>query len=357
MRFIYLSLPYTQATANTQIVGVEMAKLIKSLCQNTMTSPADFHLIGHSLGAHISGYAGQLVPGLGRITGLDPAGPYFENTDPVVRLDPTDAQFVEAIHTDGTSTIQLGLGLLQVVGHVDYYPNGGYNQPNCPATSSKLLNTLFSLAALCVECVENGISCSHSSSFDFFTDSIENKCKYTAYPCSSKADFDKGLCLKCSDKGCNRMGYWSSKSNDNGMLFLNTQSPTKQPFCKQHYRVELYSNNLNGAMQTRGKFTFYFLTRNHMSTIEVLDNSETTFKQDSVESRFISLNEPIYDGDILSLFVSFEKSSSLLSSWLYWNEWSFKYVEVFSGDNQSLIRFCPYKQIIQSGQTVQFKKC
>ena len=347
-----------QATANTQIVGVDMAKLINSLCQNTNTTPGDFHLIGHSLGAHISGYAGQLVPGVGKITGLDPAGPYFENTDPVVRLDPTDAQFVEAIHTDGTSILMLGAGLFQSVGHLDFYPNGGTNQPNCPATSSKVLNTLFSLANLCVECIEDVAWCSHNSVVHYYIDSIENKCQYTAYPCGSKADFDKGLCLKCSDRGCNRMGYWSSQSKDTGMLFLNTQSPTRLPYCKQNYRVDLYSHNISGgAVQTRGKFTLYFLTQNHMSSIEVLDNSETTFKQDSVESRFISLNEPIYDGDILSLFVSFDKSPNLLSGWLYWNEWSFKHVEIFSGDNQRLLRFCPYKQIIQSGQTVQYKKC
>jgi hypothetical protein len=43
-----------------------------------------------------------------------------------VRLDPTDAVFVEAIHTDGTATLQIGLGLFQAVGHIDYYPNGKY---------------------------------------------------------------------------------------------------------------------------------------------------------------------------------------------------------------------------------------
>lgn len=52
--------------------------------------------------------------------------PYFENTDPKVRLDPTDAIFVEAIHTDGTATLQVGLGLFQAVGHIDFYPNGIY---------------------------------------------------------------------------------------------------------------------------------------------------------------------------------------------------------------------------------------
>jgi hypothetical protein len=43
--------------------------------------------------------------------GLDPAGPYFENTDPSVRLDPTDALFVDVIHTDGTNNLLLGLGI------------------------------------------------------------------------------------------------------------------------------------------------------------------------------------------------------------------------------------------------------
>ena len=32
--------------------------------------------------------------------GLDRAGPYFSYTDPEVRLDPSDARFVDVIHTD-----------------------------------------------------------------------------------------------------------------------------------------------------------------------------------------------------------------------------------------------------------------
>lgn len=37
---------------------------------------------------------------LGFFLGLDPAGPYFEGTPPEVRLDPTDANFVDVIHSN-----------------------------------------------------------------------------------------------------------------------------------------------------------------------------------------------------------------------------------------------------------------
>ena len=61
--------PYTQATANTQVVGAEVALLIKHMMQKYRSKASDFHVIGHSLGAHIAGYVGQGVPGLGRISG------------------------------------------------------------------------------------------------------------------------------------------------------------------------------------------------------------------------------------------------------------------------------------------------
>ena len=64
-------------------------------------------------------------------SGLDPAEPYFQYTVPAVRLDPSDANFVDVVHTDVASIISGGFGMNQTCGHVDFYPNGGINQPGC----------------------------------------------------------------------------------------------------------------------------------------------------------------------------------------------------------------------------------
>ena len=58
-------------------------------------------------------------------TGLDPAGPLFESQHPNSRLDESDAEFVDVIHSNGENLILGGLGSWQPMGTVDYYPNGG----------------------------------------------------------------------------------------------------------------------------------------------------------------------------------------------------------------------------------------
>jgi len=49
----------------------------------------------------------------------DPAGPYFENTPSVVRLDKTDAKFVDIIHTDTNKLVaNNSFGINSPIGHV-----------------------------------------------------------------------------------------------------------------------------------------------------------------------------------------------------------------------------------------------
>jgi pancreatic triacylglycerol lipase len=76
--------PYYQAVANIRVIGAMTAHLIYAMSLDLGVDNLDnFHLIGHSLGAHLCGYAGYFLQRdfdaiVGRITGLDPAKPYFE---------------------------------------------------------------------------------------------------------------------------------------------------------------------------------------------------------------------------------------------------------------------------------------
>lgn len=86
----------------------------------------DFHLIGFSLGAHVAGFAGKRVQEgakknmVGRITGLDPANPWFNYDSPKVRLDRSDAKFVDVIHTDTSTVLVMGEFFLSHIAQLRY---------------------------------------------------------------------------------------------------------------------------------------------------------------------------------------------------------------------------------------------
>ena len=59
--------------------------------------------------------------------GLDPAGPMFEKTTKEVRIDKSDASFVDIIHCNGGNEDKGFLGINAAVGHADFFPNGGHH--------------------------------------------------------------------------------------------------------------------------------------------------------------------------------------------------------------------------------------
>lgn len=58
---------------------------------------------------------------------------FFENAEAIVRLDKSDAKYVDVVHSDiGTSnSANDGFGMRQKLGHVDFYPNDGRKQSGC----------------------------------------------------------------------------------------------------------------------------------------------------------------------------------------------------------------------------------
>ncbi|XP_041358980.1 inactive pancreatic lipase-related protein 1-like [Gigantopelta aegis] len=244
--------PYTQAAANTRLVGAEVANLVAHLCHVTGISRRQFHMIGHSLGAHVAGYAGNRLPGMGRISGLDPAQPNFEHEHPQVRLDPTDADVVDVIHTDDTRYHEVGgFGMRSPVGHMDFYPNGGHYQPGCETDT--ISNVLSDAINHGIEDAEVVMGCSHDRAVHLFIESINSQCHFTGYTCSSMEDFRHGICYHCGNRPCPSMGYKASHYKSRGIFYLATCGHS--PFCVAQYFVEVdlsqHMTNLRGEVKVQ----------------------------------------------------------------------------------------------------------
>ncbi|KAK4309049.1 hypothetical protein Pmani_019308 [Petrolisthes manimaculis] len=257
---------YSQAVANTRVAGLEVAHFINWLQENTGLSPSTVHIIGHSLGSHVAGYAGERVIGLGRISGLDPAEPFFQFMPPAVRLDPSDANFVDVIHTDaGQFSLSGGYGLLQPVGHVDFYPNGGKQQTGCEQSPTPPLFALLSDSNI-LRGVEDSLGCNHMRAVTLFRDSITSTCPYLAFKCPSYSDFLKGACFRCDgdEAGCASMGEeantWADNWQPNSVqqMYLSTGPPSS--LCLYHYKLRVNVGPGEAGCGTRGSLNVNFIT-------------------------------------------------------------------------------------------------
>ncbi len=131
------------------------------------------NLIGHSLGAHVSGFAGKNTDSkVAVIYGLDPAGVFFSHNNPDGRLAEDDAVETVVLHTNAGP---LSLGFTEPIGTVDIYPNGGSSQPECTFSNHEM--TDFYLID----------PCSHSRAHQIFAHSI-NSDSFVASKCNSYND-------------------------------------------------------------------------------------------------------------------------------------------------------------------------
>uniref|UniRef100_A0A4Q8K1M4 U74-Liphistoxin-Lsp1c_1 n=1 Tax=Liphistius sp. SGP-2016 TaxID=1905180 RepID=A0A4Q8K1M4_9ARAC len=247
---------YDQAVSNTRLIGAEIAHLISKLKKVHSYSSKNVYLIGHSLGAQASGFAGKRLQSnynlkLGRITALDPAGPKFTKMPTTVKVYKTDANFVDVIHTDTNGTL-ISLGLPEPVGHMDFYPEGGNTQPGCIALAGESDHTET------YRILDGGVSCSHSRAHQLFVNSINAKGAVpVAYRCKNWKTFKKGECGSCGADGsdCAMIGYRARDSykatSKNNSFYITTGA--SEPFWIYLYQVTVeiskYSARQSGKLK------------------------------------------------------------------------------------------------------------
>ncbi|XP_032047125.1 pancreatic lipase-related protein 2-like [Aythya fuligula] len=246
---------YVSAVNNIRVIGAEIAYFIKTLQKLFRYSPCEIHLIGHSLGAHTAGEAGRRIRGIRRITGLDPAGPYFEGTPPEVRLDPSDANFVDVIHSNAAHFPAIGLGMYNATGHLDFYPNGGTVMPGCTDLIPEMKQNDFE--ALIADATIFG-GCHHSRSHEYYFESILYPTGFIGYPCESYKSYEAGECFPCPQEGCPMMGHYADRFPDkfkrvNQKYFLNTGADP--PFTSWRQKVFI---KLSGVKKMRGDINLIF---------------------------------------------------------------------------------------------------
>ncbi|XP_040174647.1 phospholipase A1 3 isoform X2 [Anopheles arabiensis] len=196
---------YNLAARNTPKVGRYLGKFVQFLLTKGF-SINQVTLVGHSMGAHISGIAGAYLGGqVPSVIGLDPAGPAFTKPIPVStdrRLDRTDGRFVQAIHTDKNI-----IGTTMNLGHQDYYANSGASpQPGC---EFPLVNNDTTKAYL-------QFICSHFKAVEYFRASLDRQNIFEGTACSSYYSYKRN---DCSAGTKDDFGLFNNKTAS-GSLFI-----------------------------------------------------------------------------------------------------------------------------------------
>jgi len=346
-------LPYEQAVSNTRVVGAQIADLMKTLQSDVKQASSDFHIIGHSLGAHIAGYAGERVPGTGRITGLDPAGLYFTNTEPTVRLDQSDAVFVDIVHTDGKSFLYGDFGTGQQLGHADFFPNLGHDQPGCMGIVE--MTRKFGVK----EAYLRYLKCEHIRSYEYYTESINSECPFTAFPCANEDDYLAGKCSECPNGSCSRMGFHADKSIPKNRTKYYLMTAENAPYCA--YNIHISIKMSSKSPEELGKMKAKLIGDKNSTDMITLNKKPVLFKAGQTYAYTIPARDL---GSIQSFQIQWKHRNTLTdpSKWSFWGlrdpSLIVEQVTITLHESKETFRFCPDPASMVSKKTVPIsEKC
>lgn len=273
---------YWKAISNMNIA----ADLLTKFFSLNKVNENNMHCIGFSLGCHMcsifyKAFQTKFKLKPYRITGLDPAGPFYKDKPLSEKLNLNDAQFVDIIHTSEN------FGLADKLGHMDFFVDNGPSEVTACSgikdrfdTSDKFIlyeedknsksyddvylsdkdvvenggfnslsvNKVYNLAKKLFSSIWNFLTnkskrvflnlhaffgCSHLMSVRIFIFSI-NECLFRVNYCNSIREFKTDKCYKSNNTGYPRMGYYADLSDEfykisKGSFFSITNSTP--PFC------------------------------------------------------------------------------------------------------------------------------
>merc|ERR1711915_578025 len=197
---------YIKASKSMRHIARHGAELLAQNIVSGSLPVEKIYFMGHSLGAHMMSFAAKDIfeitgKKVGRITALDPAGPLFNACASKYRIDASDAQFVDTVHTDsGYFPYQ---GMVKSVSDADFKVNGGSGQPGC---SDHSCNHFYatrvwrkSLFDVCPLCPVIG-NCSDKNYFGFYAVPTKNPTEFNLETAVTASGSLKFICDAKSNK-------------------------------------------------------------------------------------------------------------------------------------------------------------
>ncbi|XP_059055872.1 lipoprotein lipase-like [Achroia grisella] len=204
----FLSHVYPKSVRLARPIGNKIGEFLVNLTAMGM-KPENLELVGLSLGCHVAGYAAKYYYSVtgrkpSRLTALDPAGPCFRTKTAENRLDSSDAERVDVLHTNID-----GFGIAERLGHIDIYINGGEFQPgDIPS----------------IPCL---VLCSHVKATLYWWQALENPKKFIAVKCDSVQDARLANCYNNTE--INYVGF-NTDFDKPGIYYLSTNA--EYPYYK-----------------------------------------------------------------------------------------------------------------------------
>ncbi|XP_063708700.1 inactive pancreatic lipase-related protein 1-like [Culicoides brevitarsis] len=189
-------------------VGEIVAKFIYFLIREGGASMDDMGIVGHSAGANIVSFVGKSTNGdLPLLVSQDPPRSFSKHFYGKSLPEKSDAKYVEVLHTAARKN---SIFTREAVGHADYYPNGGADQPYCKRFTGN-----------------DRDYCNHMIAIAYFAEAIASEKGFWAKRCKTWVGIDEG---KCEFDGVVKKMGGEPVDKTPGVFYLETEED--YPFAK-----------------------------------------------------------------------------------------------------------------------------